>query len=450
MKTAYETTPTTTLTPVETSQKMREHRRPHLTPDFPWENPTQIELPAFLLYSAKGRGKHLDQIPASRLSADLELVRNTLRPTPHLKLAMNGMDLFAKLEYVNPVGSIKDRPAYWILKRAAERGDICEETTVIESSSGNFAAALAAFTHLVGLRFIPVIDPNISGTYESFLRRICPPVVKVEERDDTGGFLKTRLQKVKDLCATVPNAYWTNQYGNLDAMEAHYEITAGEICADFDSLDYVFIGVSTAGTIAGVSRRLKEHYPNIRVVAVDTQGSAIFGGAPRKRHIPGVGSSIVPPLLSHARIDDIVLISERETVEACRELLTSHGLFVGGSSGTAFAAIKRYAARMPADTHPTVLFLCADRGIPYLDTVFDPAWAARLESRIGKGGKPCTSSYRSSTARACSTSSAPIGVNASGSFGRRISRTRTDSASTPIATSCGSPGSPIAGSSRFR
>ena len=141
----------------------------------------------------------------------------------------------------------------------------------------------------------------------------------------------------------------------------------------------MFIGVSTAGTIAGVSRRLKEHYPDIRVIAVDTEGSAIFGGAPRKRHIPGVGSSIVPPLLSYARIDDVVQIPERETVEACRELLTTHGLFVGGSSGTSFAAIKRYAARMPALKRPRVLFLCPDRGTPYLDTVFDPAWPTRLE-----------------------------------------------------------------------
>src|SRR5438876_8910716 len=321
----------------------------------------------------------LDRIPASGLAARLELLRNALRPTPHVPLAMKGMDLFAKLEYVNPIGSIKDRPAYWILHRAVERGEIGEETTVIESSSGNFAAALAAFTHLLGLRFIPVIDPNISSTYESLLRRMCPTVVKVEDRDDTGGFLKTRLQKVKELCATIPNAYWTNQYGNLDAIESHYELTAAEICADFDSLDYVFIGVSTAGTIAGVSRRLKEHYPNIRVIAVDTEGSAIFGGAPRKRHIPGVGSSIVPPMLSHAEIDDIVLIPERETVQACQELLTSHGLFVGGSSGTAFAAVKRYAAKMPAYEHPTVLFLCADRGTAYLDTVFNPMWATRLQ-----------------------------------------------------------------------
>ncbi|MGH7751365.1 MAG: 2,3-diaminopropionate biosynthesis protein SbnA [Gemmatimonadales bacterium] len=317
---------------------------------------------------------------AASLVTRLQRLGKTLRPTPHVPVVMEGVQLFAKLEFMNPVGSIKDRSAYWILKRAAERGEISEETTVIESSSGNFAAALAAFTHLVGLRFIPVIDPNIADTYESFLRRICPTVVKVEERDDTGGFLKTRLQMVEHLCATVPHAYWTNQYANLDAVEAHYALTGGEICAGFDSLDYVFIGVSTAGTIAGVSRRLKERFPNVRVIAADSQGSVIFGDTPRKRNIPGVGSSIVPPLLSQALIDDVVLIPEQETVAACRELLMSHGLFAGGSSGTAFAAVKRYAGRMAAGRakRPTVLFLCADRGTPYLDTVFDPAWAANL------------------------------------------------------------------------
>src|SRR5207247_3674068 len=214
------------------------------------------------------RGKHLDRIPVSRLATRLELLRNTLRPTPHVQLAMKRMDLFAKLEYVNPVGSIKDRPAFWILKRAAERGEICAETTVIESSSGNFASALAAFTRLVGLRFIPVIDPNISATYESFLRRTCDTVVKVEERDDTGGFLKTRLRMVQHLCATTPHAYWPNQYANPDAVDAHYNLTAGDICADFDSLEYVFICVSTCGTIAGVSLLLTARYPVVRVLAL--------------------------------------------------------------------------------------------------------------------------------------------------------------------------------------
>src|SRR6266513_2430707 len=319
--------------------------------------------------------------PRPSLVTRLEQLGKTLRPTPHVPLAMEHMHLFAKLEYMNPIGSIKDRPAFWILKRAAERGEICDETTVIESSSGNFASALAAFTRLVGLKFIPVIDPNISATYESFLRRSCDRVVKVEERDDTGGFLKTRLQMVERLCVTTPHAYWPNQYANPDAVDAHYHLTAGDICAEFDSLDYVFIGVSTGGTIAGLSRRLKERYPKVQIIAVDTQGSVIFGDTPRKRHIPGVGSSIVPPLLSHARIDDVVLIPEPETAAACRALLVTHGLFAGGSSGTVFAAVKRYATKLGrrGPKRPTVLFVCADRGTPYLDTVFDPTWTAKLE-----------------------------------------------------------------------
>jgi 2,3-diaminopropionate biosynthesis protein SbnA len=309
----------------------------------------------------------------------LEQLRRILRPTPHVRVEVEGIDLFAKLEYTNPVGSIKDRPAYYILHRAAERGEIHAGTTVIESSSGNFASALAAFTRLLGLRFIPVIDPNISATYESFLRHHCPRVVKVTERDDTGGFLKTRLAVVNELCATVPNAYWTNQYGNQDSAEAHYELTAGEVCDAFESLDFAFIGVSTGGTIAGMSRRLKARYPNVRIIAVDVRGSVIFGDEPRKRHIPGIGASIVPPLVAQAAIDDVVHVSERDTVNACRELLETHGLFVGGSSGSAFAAVKQYARKMSAHRRPTALFLCADRGTAYVDTVFDPAWATRVE-----------------------------------------------------------------------
>jgi cysteine synthase A len=320
--------------------------------------------------------------PAADLVTRLEYLRKTLRPTPNVQLAFEGIRLFAKLEYTNPVGSIKDRPAYWILKRAVERGDVNEGSTIIESSSGNFASALAAFCKLLGLKFIPVIDPNIQGTYESFLRRLCETVVKVEERDDTGGFLKTRLAMVKHLCETIKDSYWPNQYGNPDAMEAHYELTGGEIVADFPAMDYVFIGVSTAGTISGVSRRLKERWPGVKIIAVDTAGSVIFGDKPRKRHIPGVGSSIVPPLIRSALVDDVVLIPEKETAETCRELLATQGLFVGGSSGTAYAAIKRYAERIIKTTNgkiPTVLMVCADRGTPYLDTVFDTTWAAKLE-----------------------------------------------------------------------
>jgi cysteine synthase A len=313
------------------------------------------------------------------LIARLDRLERLMRPTPIVPVSLPGLRLFAKLEYLNPVGSVKDRTAYWILRRAAERGEITEHTTVIESSSGNFATALAAYAQLLGLRFIPVIDPNTLPTYEAFLRRLCPTVVKVDEADRSGGYLKTRLDAVEYLMARTDNAYWTNQYANTDGMDAHYHHTAGEICADLPTLDYAFVGVSSGGTIAGLSRRLKEHFPHVTVVAVDAVGSAAFGGPARRRHIPGLGAGIAPPLLAHARIDEVVMVSERETARACRELLWDHGLFVGGSSGTSFAAVQQYAATHSISADATAIFLCNDRGTAYMDTVFDAEWSRRLE-----------------------------------------------------------------------
>jgi cysteine synthase A len=317
--------------------------------------------------------------PSQALLRRIDRLGRLLRPTPLVPVSLPGVQLYAKLEYVNPVGSIKDRSAYWILKRAAERGDIDEHTTIVESSSGNFAAALATYAALLGLEFVPVIDPNILPTYESFLRRTCRRVVKVEEPDETGSFLKTRLRKVHELCATLDRPFWTNQYGNKDGMDAHYELTGQEVCQELATLDFAFIGVSSGGTIAGMSRRLKEHYPGVKVIAVDAAGSVIFGGPPRKRYIPGIGASIVPSLLAHAVVDDVVIVPEKETAQACQDLLWEHGLFVGGSSGTSYAAARRYAPRMRATPDATAVFLCTDRGTAYMDTVFNPEWIPRLE-----------------------------------------------------------------------
>ncbi len=302
-----------------------------------------------------------------------------MRPTPLVELSFPGVRLFAKLEFANPVGSIKDRTAYWILRRAAERGEIDEHTTVIESSSGNFAAALATYAQLLGLRFIPVIDPNILPTYESFLRRTCETVMKVEDRNETGGFLQTRLRAVQELCGSTERPFWTNQYANEDGMDAHYQFTGEEICRDLPTLDYAFIGVSSGGTIAGMSRRLKGQYPGVKVIAVDATGSVIFGGSPKRRHIPGLGAGIVPPLLSHALIDDVVIVSEKDTAAACQQLLWEHGLFVGGSSGTSYVAVQRYGDQMRSTPGATAVFLCTDRGTAYMDTVFNTEWVRRLE-----------------------------------------------------------------------
>jgi cysteine synthase A len=306
----------------------------------------------------------------------LASIEHVIRETPIVALRnppIEGIELYAKLEFFNGVGSIKDRPAFFILKRAIERGDIRADTTVIESSSGNFACALSVFCRMLDLNFIPVVDPNVSPTYEAALASQCERVVKVTERDNTGGYLKTRLDKVRALLAENPNSYWTNQYENLDAVAAHYHTTGAEI--ERVPLDYVFLGVSTAGTIAGVSQRLKKNNPALRVVAVDAEGSVAFGGAPKKRFLSGLGSSITPPLLREARIDDVVMVPEADAVTACHDMLDRHGLFVGGSTGSAYSAIIRYFSGRSGRARPRVLFLCCDRGTAYLHNIFDRRWA---------------------------------------------------------------------------
>jgi 2,3-diaminopropionate biosynthesis protein SbnA len=321
----------------------------------------------------RGERFHGPEAQASQeLVERLAVAERRALETPIIRLDDETVDLYAKLEYLNSVGSIKDRPALWMLKRAIERGQVHPGTTIIESSSGNLARALAAFCKILGLSFIPVIDPCVSPLNEAFLRAHCQVVVKVaEQADDAGGYLKTRLQVVSRLLAErAGSVYWTNQYANPDAMEAHYLLTAGEICRRLPDVDYVFIGVSSAGTVAGVSQRLKEHNPAIRIVAVDAEGSVIFGQRAKKRRIPGLGSSIRPSLLDQAAIDDVVIVKEAETVDACHLLLERHGLFAGGSTGTVYSAIRRYFPAKGGGRRPRVLFFCCDRGEAYLHNVY--------------------------------------------------------------------------------
>jgi N-(2-amino-2-carboxyethyl)-L-glutamate synthase len=318
----------------------------------------------------------------------LELLRTSLGRTPVVHLNDDRLDLYAKLEYTNPTGSSKDRAAFWMLQAAIERGDLDLSTTVVESSSGNLAISLASFCHALGLAFVPVIDPNCNSLTEGYLRALCKRVEKVTTLDDAAGYLGTRLARVHELMTELKPVYWPNQYANIDAMAAHYHTTGEELQRFFHRIDYLFVAVSTAGTIAGLSTRIKEDFPDAKVIAVDAEGSVIFGGQPGNRRIPGLGSSIKPPLSARAVIDDVVIVSERDTIAGCNDLVRQHGLFAGGSTGSVYAAIRRYFARnRPSTPRPTVVFLCADRGTPYADTIYNPAWVmehhgARLAERI--------------------------------------------------------------------
>ncbi|HEU4963631.1 MAG TPA: 2,3-diaminopropionate biosynthesis protein SbnA [Bacilli bacterium] len=309
----------------------------------------------------------------------LHSLEHLIGNTQVVPLEHDQVNLFTKLEYQNLTGSVKVRPAYYILESAIKRGEIDEHSTVIESSSGNFAVALGTLCKRLGLTFIPVIDPNINSIYENVLLSLTDQVEKVYDRDETNGFLLTRLQRVQDLLKTTPGSFWTNQYGNPDAVNGHYYGLGEEIGRDFEELDYVFLGVSSCGTIAGVSKRLKEKFPNIKVVAVDSQGSVIFGDTPRKRFIPGIGSSLVPTNLQEAQIDDVLHVPEVEAIDGCYEMLNKHSLFVGGSSGSVYAAIRRYFQNKTFAKKPNVLFICADNGTPYVNTVYNREWVNKLE-----------------------------------------------------------------------
>lgn len=303
----------------------------------------------------------------------VENMRQLFPRTETRRLAHPTLQLFAKMEHTNLSGSVKDRAAYWILREAVRRGEITRDSVVVESSSGNFALSLAFFCARLGIKFIPVIDPNVNGSTEWVLRRTCDRVEKVDRADGAGGFLLSRLDRVAELIAEIDEAYWPDQYANADGAQGHYELTGRELVEDIGRIDYLFAGLGTGATMAGVSRRVTDSHGGAVTIAVDVEGSVISGGTPRRRFIPGIGSSIRPPMVDQAVITDFIVMSEWDEVVGCHDLLRDHGIMAGGSTGCVYAAIMRYFDNYRGPS-PVVAFLCADRGEPYLDTVYNPAW----------------------------------------------------------------------------
>jgi cysteine synthase A len=200
-------------------------------------------------------------------------------------------------------------------------------------------------------------------------------VIVVRERDAAGGYLGSRLRKIDQILRSNPNAVWLNQYANVANMKVHAEETANEIAREFDHVDWVFVGTGTTGTLAGIAERLHHKFPGITVVAVEPVGSVTFGGAPSKRNIPGIGTSVRPPLADLANPDRIVAVPEEKTVEACLSFVRDHHLLVGGSTGSVLAAVRQLA---PEFRHgQTIVAVSADFGEKYLDTIYDPIWVAK-------------------------------------------------------------------------
>lgn len=305
----------------------------------------------------------------------LKSLNNLIGNTPVQSLNTQGHNLFAKLESFNLLDNIKVRPAYYILSKSILSGEIKSTTKIIESSSGNFGLSLAVICNYLSLDFIPVIDPNTSPIYESLLRASVRNVIKVKKRDDTGGFLKTRLSTVHSFINKNPDSFWVNQYGNNNNFLAHYEGIGKEI-SDFRPVpDYIFVAVSTLGTISGLSTRIKEEHPNCKIVAVDVEGSEIFNTKPQRRHIPGIGSSIHPKFIHKSKIDDVLIIPEFKGIVACWRLLKKEGIFAGGSSGCVYYAAKNYIKENNLqNSGKTFMMIFPDGGYPYTNTIYNSDW----------------------------------------------------------------------------
>jgi cysteine synthase A len=199
----------------------------------------------------------------------------------------------------------------------------------------------------------------------------------VDEPDDQGGYLKSRIRRVQELLQLLPNSLWVNQYANQLNWQAHYYGTGGEILADLDGpLDCLIVAVSTTGTVLGVARRLRQEFPDLRVIAVDALGSIIFGAPAGPRKLPGIGSSRVPELLNKDEIDEVVYASDWESVQGCRALVAAEGILAGASSGSVIAAIGKL---LPSFSRPyRVLTIFPDHGDRYLNMVYDDEWVAQL------------------------------------------------------------------------
>ena len=286
-------------------------------------------------------------------------------------------DVFLKLEGFNVTGSIKIKTAIALVEDLEQRGVArTDETVIVESSSGNLGLALSLVCAAKRYKFVCVTDPNANRATIRGMELYGAKVVVVEERDAAGGYLGSRLKKINQILSSNPNAVWLNQYANVANKKVHAEETANEIIREFDQVDWVFVGAGTTGTLAGISERIRQKFSNITIVAVEPVGSVTFGGAPAKRNIPGIGTSVRPPLADLVKPDRIVAVTEEKTVEACLSFVRDYHLLVGGSTGSVLAAVQQLAPEFGRGE--TIVALSADFGDKYLDTIYDPIWVANV------------------------------------------------------------------------
>jgi len=274
-----------------------------------------------------------------RISDDISsLVGET--PMLHMrKLAPAGSaDIFAKLEYLNPGGSVKDRAAIGLIARAEKEGKLKSGGTVIEATAGNTGIGLALIGVNRGYKVRLFVPEKFSEEKVIIMRALGAEVTRTPEAEGMQG----AIQRAKDLLASSPEAFMAAQFDNPANTDYHYETTAREIFEQMDGrIDAITVGCGTAGTFTGIARFLKERIAQVYAVAVETQGSILGGGKPGPHKVEGIGNNFIPGNFDRTVCDEVLMVNDEQAFGMVKELAAREGVLGGSSAGAnAYAAVE--------------------------------------------------------------------------------------------------------------
>ena len=304
-------------------------------------------------------------------------ILKTIGSTPVIKLnkiaPQLSCNLYAKCEFFNPGGSVKDRIGYNMVVEAEKAGIIKPGDTLIEPTSGNTGIGLALAAAVKGYKMIITMPEKMSKEKEVVLKALGAEIVRTPTEaawDDP----ESHIEIAKKINKNTPNSHILDQYSNPNNPDAHYKFTAQEIINDFpDGLDMIVMGAGTGGTITGVAKRLKKEYQNIKVIGVDPYGSILGGGTeiyPYK--VEGIGYDFFPEVLDNTLVDRYIKVNDENSFNTARALIKKEGLLIGGSSGTAmYAAIE---AAKNLDSAQNCLVILPDSIRNYLSKFVDNDW----------------------------------------------------------------------------
>ena len=278
-------------------------------------------------------------MPRLRVADDItELVGQT--PMLQLKrlVPAGSADVFAKLEYLNPGGSVKDRAAIGIIKRAEQEGKLRPGGTIVEATAGNTGIGLALIGVNRGYKVRLFVPENFSQEKVIIMRALGAEVVRTPDAEGMQG----AIDQAKELVASDANAFMAGQFENLANPDYHYETTAREIFEQMSGkIDAVVLGCGTSGTFSGVARYVKEKLPRALAFAVETQGSTLGGGPPGPHKVEGIGTSFTPKTFDASVCDEVLMVMDDEAFGMVKTLAAREGVLAGSSGGAAvFAALK--------------------------------------------------------------------------------------------------------------